>query len=268
MQEAADHLEKNHLDKIPKSYKGDVYKFLYDYRNERRRCQICGVKTQWNPKLRRYNVLCSIPDDTNNIFIITKAYLQKVLSYFKNKGNTCSDVMRKNYINNIKRTHGTDNLMADPEYNKMLLENRSIASVVKYNGKDYTVIGSYEKTFVEMLDKSNKKWELQMPGPTHKFEDGTFTIIDAYLPQFDLCISIKDMGNNPNYINNYKKASKVFYELNKHGKVKIIELNGIDSVKSCVQIIEGVITGKYNVLDVAPVYMERYAPDLYNKLKK
>ena len=56
--------------------------------------------------------------------------LRVIRTLFKNRGNTCQDVMRKNYVENIERVHGTDNLMNSIEYQQKLLESRSIAKLV------------------------------------------------------------------------------------------------------------------------------------------
>lgn len=268
--ELEEYVEKNYKDKIPKYYKGDVVRFLFDLRNKPGRCQICGVKTEWDAKHKRYRQLCSVPE-SKDPWIITKYYLKRVYSFFKNKGNTCDTVMRKIYLENIKRVHNTDNLMGDPEYHKMLLENRKITSVVKYRGKDYTCVGSYEKVFVQKLDSSDMNISLQMPGPTINLEgvgNLTFSIPDAYIPEYNLIIYIKDMGMNPSYEKNYIKACNVFKYVHENTDYKVIELNGLEEVNNCVNIINMAAKDKLPIEKAMPVYMEKYEPDIYDYFMK
>ena len=276
------YIEKHYKDKIPLKYDGDVAHFLYDFRNGGpRKCQICGQVTEWNPKKKMYSPLCDISNkESMNELDKAIQFTKESISKFRNKGNTCSQVMRKEYVNNIKRIYNTDNLMEDPEYQKMLLENRSIADVATFNGLQYTVIGSWEKKFVEELEKGRKEnkinpnLQLVMPGPTVYYDDNKYWIPDAYLPQYDLYISIKDDGDNPSYLKHYKKDCEVFTYLftKTEGKWGIIELNS-KQLKNIVNIIKGPNTyplseeenDKFE--EIIPVYMKRLFPDLYKKCK-
>lgn len=296
-----DYVKANYIDKIPKKYGNDVAHFLYDFRNGPRRCQICGQRTKWNEAGSRYEVLCDVyPESVGgkvSLFDKIKIYYRKIRSIFKNKGNTCSQVMRKNYLNNINNKYKTDNLMKDPEYQKMLLENRKIADVVKYNDLEYTVIGSYEKKFVEIMEKLRlnndldviykQDLEILMPGPTVYYGKDKYWIPDAYIPILKLYISIKDDGHNPKYRKNYEKSCEVFTHLflkdddEYKGRgpslhIGIIELNSSELTYDKMKVIFKYVNSYVPDPDfmhsyfntIIPVYMKKYRPDLYAKCVK
>lgn len=263
------YVEKKYIDKIPHKYNGDVAHFLYDLRNKPGRCQICGTYTQWNSKYQRYDILCSIPK-TKNLIKKAGGIFKFIRSYFKNKGNTCKQVMRKIYLNNIKRTHGTDNLMDDPEYQKKLLEHRKITATAKFRRRTYTTVGKYETLFVNKLNDVNDNITLEMPGPTIHInkEDITYTIPDAYIPEYNLIISIKDMGDIPQYQNNYNKACVVFEHVYNHTDMNIIELNGIEQINNIEKYLELYKKDKLPIGIQMPIYMKKVRPDLYEKIIK
>ena len=197
---------KYNRDKIPKEYNGDVEKYLFDYRHGFKggRCQVCGAPTEWDEENKRYKVLC----EPLTVRRFVKAPFVVIRTYFKNKGNSCSDIMRKEYVNNIKRVRNTDNLMNDAEYHKMLLEKKKIAKTVRFKGKEMIVIGSYEEKFVKKCNKVLKRSDdLICPGPTIEYynrvkKKKTFTIWDFYIKSIDTVVSIKDEGysNDSGYV--------------------------------------------------------------------
>ncbi len=228
-----DELEKytkdNFLDNVPKKYKGDVARYLYDFRNGAGTCQICGSPTPWDSQAKRYKRLCE----------------PKVVDGKKvnpeGRANTCQEEMRKNYLENIVKVYNTDNLMNDPEFQKKLLENRSIAKKVKFKGQEMTVIGSYEAKFVEVCNSllSDKK-DLIAPCPyVFEWNDGSGIkkhIPDFYIKSLNLIVSIKDGGfhneSHPNVLAKRRNDALKFDSIVKDTrKFNVIELCGLDEIQ-------------------------------------
>lgn len=220
-----------HLDKIPKEYKGNVEQYLYDYRNGKGHCQVCGAPTAWNDEKKRYEILCK-PGYVNGMKIEPNG-----------KVNTCFEVWRKRYVNNIKNKYGKENLMEDIDYINMLLANRKIAKVTKFKNKEITVIGSYELEFVNQCNKVlSKESDLHAPGPEISYTVygenlAKRTIVDFYIKSIDAIISIKDAGYHNEDHESIKNKRKVdaykFYHMihNKKRYRCVLELNGMEEIK-------------------------------------
>ena len=229
------YVSSKYKSKIPKKYKDDVSHFLYDKRNKPGVCQICKTPTKWDSKKKRYKLLC----EPVTIKRMLSDPFRVIRTLFKNRGNTCQEVMRKNYLENIERVHGTDNLMNSIEYQQKLLESRSIAKLVKFKGKEYTVIGSYEKRFVEVFSKiAISSRELEAPGPVIKYK--TFDneekehITDFFLPSIYTVVSIKDGGENKNthtsMLARRQSDAYKFKGLVDNTDYNLIELNGTKEI--------------------------------------
>ena len=95
------HVTEKYKNKIPNKYKGDVSHFLYDKRNKPGVCQICKTPTVWDPKLKKYEILCR--PITIKRFLTDP--LRVIRTLFKNRGNSCQEVMRKNYLENIQKKY-------------------------------------------------------------------------------------------------------------------------------------------------------------------
>ena len=234
--ELEDYVEKNYKDKIPLSYKGDVYHYLYDLRNPKGKCQICGSPTKWDKDKKRYKILCE------------PTIINRIKNFFHGRLNSCQEVMRKEYLENIKRVYNTDNLMNSIEYQEMLLKNRRLAKVVSFKGKELTVIGSYEALFVEVCNKipDIKVDDLICPGPTINYiPTGSYTvkqhIPDFYIKNINTIVSIKDEGfgneNHPNVIKKRKEDYNKFIGIVKDKrKFNAIELAGKKEIENFVNI--------------------------------
>ena len=72
-------------------------------------------------------------------------------TYIKNKGNSCSEIVRKNFVENSVNKVGTSNFMEIEGFQQKLLANRKISRVVNFKGKEFTVVGSYEERFLKVL---------------------------------------------------------------------------------------------------------------------
>lgn len=212
------YVSRNYSDKIPSKYEGDVVHFLYDYRNGPGRCQICGDPTKWIPKKGRYDILC---DKTSE------------------KGNTCREAMRKKFIENATKKDGYFNYMEQPGFQQKLLANRRISHVIEFKGKEFTVVGSYEKLFLEVLDKYvTSAKDVMAPGPEVTWRDGDgkerLHITDFYLPRYKCIVSIKDGGDNknnhPSMVKRRHEDALKFKALVDKTKYHLIELNGKNQI--------------------------------------
>lgn len=237
------YVEKNYKDKIPKEYNGDVAHFLYDDRNGKGKCQICGAPTKWNSKKQRYEILCE-PLSIKRLFVDP---LRTLRTYFKNKGNSCNEVMRKQFIENATKKDGIFNYAADPEYQKKMLANRKISKVVDFKGKEFTVVGSYEELFLKNL--SPLVWssnDLQAPGPEISWIDDKgnkrLHISDFFLPNYNCVVSIKDGGkdknNHPSMVARRKDDAYKFKALVDKTKYHVIELNGKEEINNFHKIFK------------------------------
>ena len=264
-----EYTKKYNSDKIPKEYKGDIDHYLFDYRNGFKggKCQVCGAPTEWDKSTGRYKILC----EPLSVRRFLKHPGLTIKTYISNKGNSCSDIMRKEYTNNISKKYNTDNLMADPEYQQMLLTNKKIAKKVNFKGKELVVIGSYEERFVKVCDRIlSSSDDLISPGPTIKYHNSvtdkdTYTIWDFYIKSIDTIISIKDEGFNKEdheSVVNKRKADIDKFKSGLSGEYfGVIELNGIKEIDSFdkiyKEIIEAKKTKKNNYIKY-PKYFDKY----------
>jgi len=138
------HLEEVHGDQIPKHMESGAqyYYFLKTGKSEGK-CVVCGNPTKWNPKTNKYYRLCGNPK--------------------------CKDKQREIYKKNMLAKFGKITLMDDPEHQRKLLSNRKISGMYQFkNGDRLIYVGSYEKNFLEFLDKFFD-WDpndIMTPAPT------------------------------------------------------------------------------------------------------
>ena len=257
-----EYVKKYYKNKIPSSYKGDIDHYLFDYRNGFKggKCQICGAPTKWDPEKKRYKILCE------------PTIINRIKNFFRGRLNSCQEIMRKNYLENIKRVYNTDNLMNSIEYQEMLLKNRRIAKEVKFKGNVLVVIGSYEEEFVKQCDKvlTNKN-DLQAPGPTVQWvPKGSYvpkqTITDFYIKSIDCIVSIKDEGfGNEDHPHIKKKRLEDAYKFkgiveNKHNYKAVVELNGIEEIKDWERYYKEIKASKGRYIKY-PNYYKKYVTD-------
>lgn len=109
---------------------------------------------------------------------------------------------REYFLKNMKRA-GKENIMKDIEHQKMMLANRSISGRYKWSdGKEFVYTGSYEKKFLDYLDKilSWPSSDLMAPAPqifTYKTSDGVehAHFPDFYISSLNLVLNIKSAEN-------------------------------------------------------------------------
>lgn len=263
--EIVKHVEKNYKDKIPKKYNGNVERFMYDYRNGPGKCVICGEPTEWDDKKKKYKSLCE-PLSVKRLF---KDPLRTIKTYINNKGNSCSEVVRKKFVENSVKKVGTANFMELEGFQQKLLANRKISRIVNFKGKEFTVVGSYEERFLKVLSplvlSAN---EVEAPGIEIKWKDDQgrerLHISDFFLPKYNCVISIKDGGanknNHPSMTDRRKNDAYKFKALVDKTKYNVIELNGLEEInefpKILKQLKESIKQGKRFI--IYPEYYHEY----------
>ena len=235
------YVEKNYKDKIPKKYNGNVERFMYDYRNGPGKCVICGEPTEWDDKKKKYKSLCE-PISVKRLF---KDPLRTIKTYIKNKGNSCSEVVRKKFVENSVKKVGTSNFMELEGFQQKLLANRKISRVVNFKGKEFTVVGSYEERFLKVLSPlvlaAN---DVEAPGIEIKWTDDQgrerLHISDFFLPKYNCVVSIKDGGSNknnhPSMVDRRKNDAYKFKALVDKTTYNVIELNGLEEINNFPKI--------------------------------
>ena len=263
--EIVKYVEKNYKDKIPKKYNGNVERFMYDYRNGPGKCVICGEHTEWDDKKKKYKSLCE-PLSVKRLF---KDPLRTIKTYINNKGNSCSEVVRKKFVENSVKKVGTANFMELEGFQQKLLANRKISRIVNFKGKEFTVVGSYEERFLKVLSplvlSAN---EVEAPGIEIKWKDDQgrerLHISDFFLPKYNCVISIKDGGSNknnhPSMTDRRKNDAYKFKALVDKTKYNVIELNGLEEInefpKILKQLKESIKQGKRFI--IYPEYYHEY----------
>lgn len=177
---------------------------LYDHMEEEHESELCGL-----PAAQVYF-------NYRNHYALTKGFGKSVISGKPTKFNLTTEryerfaneeekqqyreLFRKNMINR----YGKDTLLNDPEQQKLMLANRKISGVFKWDdGTETTYTGSYEKAFLEYLN-FNYNWDkpTDVIAPAPMIIDYTdsqgkvrFHIPDFYIQSLNLIINIKSQTN-------------------------------------------------------------------------
>ena len=174
------HIGKDHQDMIPQGYTAARVAFNYLNKKTEGHCIICGGVTDWNEDKKRYERLCNKPACKKKYVKMTEDPLKKARGVTKKE------------------------MMSDPQHQDMMLKNRSISGIYKFeDGGKVPYVGSYEKNFLEFMDQylHVSSMDIQAPGPTieYYFEGKKhFWITDFYYTPYNLVFDIKDGGSNPN----------------------------------------------------------------------
>lgn len=176
--ELIDHVEEEHEEMIPKGYTPSRVVYNAVNKKDHGTCMVCHKETKWDEDKQRYDSLCDNPK-------CKKQYVEIVRSRMVKK-------------------YGTYNLLTDPNFQKKMLENRSISGKYKFeDGGSVGYVGSYEKKFLEFMDKflHIKSYDIISPGPhipyMYKGKEHVW-ITDFLYEPYNLVFDIKDGGNNPN----------------------------------------------------------------------
>jgi hypothetical protein len=185
------HLEKEHGDMIPEDM--DAWQFAYFLRTGKKAgsCVVCKKPTTWNDKTHKYNRFC------NN---------QK-----------CKEKYVETFKSRMIGKYGKTNLLNDPEQQRIMLAKRKISG--EYLWRDHVhksnYVGSYEKSFLEFLDKvlAFDPTDVISPSPhTYYYEyngERHFYIPDFFITSLNLEVEIKDGGDNPNKMKKIQEVDKV-----------------------------------------------------------
>ena len=185
------HIEKEHGDMIPEDM--DAWQFCYFLRTGRKNgnCIMCKKPTSWNDKTHKYNRFCTNPKCK-----------QKYVETFKKR---------------MVGKYGKTNLLSDPEQQRLMLAKRKISG--EYLWRDHShksvYVGSYEKSFLEFLDKTLgfDPSDVLSPSPhTYYYMyngEKHFYIPDFFITSLNLEVEIKDGGSNPNTMKKIQEVDKV-----------------------------------------------------------
>ncbi len=189
-----EHIQEEHEDAIPKDMTPERALYYFNTGRSVGSCVMCKGPTTFNYTTNKYNRFCDNPK--------------------------CKEEYREMFKDRMKKVHGKEHLMADPDYQRKLLEHRKISGTYKFrDGTEFKYIGSYELDFLRFLDVDMKfdSSDILTPSPnTYKYKyvnsndkennGDKFYIPDMYIPSLNLEIEIKDGGNNPN---NHPKIVKI-----------------------------------------------------------
>lgn len=188
------HIGKDHQDMIPQDYTAARVAFNYLNKKTEGHCIICGGVTDWNEDKKRYERLCNNPACKKKYVKMTEDRLKKARGVTKKE------------------------MMNDPKHQDEMLRNRSISGTYKFeDGGRINFVGSYEKNFLEFMDKylHVQSRDIQSPGPTveYIFEGKKHIwITDFYYIPYNLVFDIKDGGKNPNKRDMAEYRAKQYYK--------------------------------------------------------
>lgn len=201
------HILDNHEELIPKGYTANRVVFNTVNKKDHGSCVICRKETKWDEDKCRYDRLCD--------------------------NKKCHDT----YVKIAHENTGIDDKLKDPEFQNKMLAGRGISGTYKFSdGGVRSYVGSYEKKFLEFMDKflRVKSKDIMSPGPIveYDFKGETHTwITDQYYIPYNLVFDIKDGGNNPNTreMPEYRAKQKAKEAaIKKQGKYNYIRLTDND----------------------------------------
>lgn len=218
----ADHIESEHDDQVPHDL--TPYQLAYDIINDHPdhhgKCSICGKDTNWNHKTNKYHRICKDPK--------------------------CYEAVKKTYQERMLKVYNKLYLTDDPEHQKKMLEGRRISGKYKWSdGKIFSYVGSYEKRFLEFLDKvlEYDSQDIITPGPVLEYHDEhgklRHWITDCLILPYNLLIEVKDGGNNPNNKIDFESRQKQLAKekvITSQGKYSYLRLtnNDFGQLLSCL----------------------------------
>lgn len=184
------HIDDKHREMIPEGWSAGRLAFKIIYKKDHGTCVVCKKDTQWNEKRCKYQRLCGDPK--------------------------CKKVLRDAALKNHIKVYKCKTLLNDPIHQEEMLRHRKISGEYTFtDGGKIGYVGSYEKNFLEFMDKTLEcnSSEIIEPGPRFVYEvDGKkhFWITDFLYVPYNLVIEVKDGGDNPNKRNmpEYRKKER------------------------------------------------------------
>ena len=171
------HMEKFHEKELGELSAANVY---FNFRNKKTHgtCIICGKPTKFNEQTEKYERV---------------------------HDKVCKDKYRQQFKDRMNKKYGKTTLLDDPEMQNKMLENRRISGKYHWSsgkGLPTQYVGSYEKDFLEFLDKQMDFKSNNVLSPSNIAIPYTFAnkkhfyMPDFYLPDFNLLIEIKGKNNH------------------------------------------------------------------------
>lgn len=236
----SNHIQKKHEEMIPQGYTASRVAFNAINKKSVGHCIICGKDTDWNEDKCRYERICNDPKCKREYIRMTEERLKKARGVTKKE------------------------MLSNPEFQNKMLKGRSISGTYKFSdGGKLEYVGSYEKNFLEFMDKflKVKSSDIQAPGPTieYYFEGKKhFWITDYYYIPYNLVLDIKDGGKNPN---NREMAS---YRAKQVAKEKAIVQSGMYNYIRLTdnqfdQLIEIMLDLKESLIELEGSYNQKMA---------
>ena len=173
------HMEK-HEDEIPENLTPYqvAYDIINDHPDHHGRCIVCGKITNWSNKNQKYHRIC--------------------------RDKRCAEAIKKTYQERMMKVYNKPHLMDDVNHLEKMLAHRKISGKYKWSdGTEFTYTGSYEKNFLEFLDKvmNYESREIISPGPVLEYDykgKKHKWITDVMILPYNLIVEIKDGGDNKN----------------------------------------------------------------------
>ena len=218
------HLDKEHHDELNDLTPKQVffnYRNRYELGKKYGKSVVSGKPTKWNEITGRYERF--LPEE--------------------------KELYREYFLKNMKKA-GKENIMNNLEHQKEMLAARAISGQYKWSdGTMFTYTGSYEKKFLEYLDKI-LNWpssDLMAPAPqifTYKFEGVEHGHIpDFYISSLNLIVNIKSATNKHYRLRDLDKEHTQDYAIksSQYNYIKIYDnqfekfMDGIEKIKEITE---------------------------------
>lgn len=234
------HIEKKHNELIPEGYTASRVAFNTMNHKTVGHCIICGKETDWNEDKCRYERLCNSKKCHRQYVKLTEERLKAARGVSKSE------------------------MLSDPSFQDKMLKGRSISGIYKFSdGGKIDYVGTYEKNFLEFMDKflHVQSIDIQAPGPTIEYYyEGKkhFWITDFYYIPYNLVLDIKDGGKNPNnrempeYRAKQKAKEKAIASDGRYNYIRLTD-NQFD------QLIEIMLDLKDAMIDMESPYNQKLA---------
>lgn len=169
------HIEEAYPQMVTDDMPASRLYFNLKYKKTVGKCVMSGKPTKWNNVTERYERFAGEVEKL--------AYREQ---------------FKERMMSKYGRTHLTD----DPEHQKLMLSNRSIAAQYKWHDGAVTkVTGTYEEHFLHFIESVyHFRAEMLAEPPTIYYKEGDkvrFYLPDFFIPSLNLIVEIK--GSNPHY---------------------------------------------------------------------